>query len=143
MLLFDEPLSNLDTQLRRSMRKKIRDLQKRLQLTVVYITHDQSEALAISYHVVLMHQGRVAQTGTPEILYREPRDAFVATFLGDCNLAEGRLIEVDGALGPSALAISTCACRTVVKVPVRCNWGFVRTVCASLNRRLEADFRPR
>ena len=99
VLLFDEPLSNLDTQLRRMLRKEIRELQQRLQLTVVYVTHDQAEALAISDQVVLMHRGKVAQASTPQGIYRAPRDAFVATFLGDCNLAPVRLMAIEGALG--------------------------------------------
>lgn len=96
VLLFDEPLSNLDMQLRRAMRAEIRLLQQRLGLTVVYVTHDQSEAMAISDHIIVMHQGRIAQGGPPRLLYRAPRSEFVAQFMGDCNLVDGVLLGVDG-----------------------------------------------
>ncbi|MFO0183529.1 MAG: ATP-binding cassette domain-containing protein, partial [Alphaproteobacteria bacterium] len=76
VLLFDEPLSNLDTRLRRSMREEIRALQQRLGLTVAYVTHDQSEALAVSDQIVVMDAGLVAQAGTPAELYEHPASAF-------------------------------------------------------------------
>lgn len=83
VLLFDEPLSNLDARLRREMREEIRDLQQRLGLTVAYVTHDQSEALAVSDHVIVMNQGRIAQHGTPRALYEHPNSHFVANFMGE------------------------------------------------------------
>lgn len=97
VLLFDEPLSNLDTRLRRAMREEIRELQRRLGLTVVYVTHDQSEALAISDRVVIMKQGCIVQSGVPQELYQRPRDAFVAAFMGECNILEAELLDIDGA----------------------------------------------
>lgn len=99
VLLFDEPLSNLDTRLRRAMRDEIRDLQRRLGLTVVYVTHDQSEALAISDRVVVMKQGRIVQSGDPHELYHRPRDAFVASFMGECNILDAELLDAEGATG--------------------------------------------
>lgn len=93
VLLFDEPLSNLDARLRRAMRDEIRELQRRLGLTVVYVTHDQSEALAISDRVVVMKQGEIVQEGTPQELYDAPRDAFVAAFMGECNIVDAELVE--------------------------------------------------
>jgi len=87
VLLFDEPLSNLDARLRRSMREEIRSLQQRLGLTVVYVTHDQSEALAVSDRIVVMRNAEIAQAGTPEELYGRPRSVFVATFMGEANQA--------------------------------------------------------
>jgi iron(III) transport system ATP-binding protein len=99
VLLFDEPLSNLDTRLRRAMREEIRDLQRRLGLTVVYVTHDQSEALAISDRVVVMKQGRIVQSGDPHDLYHRPRDAFVASFMGECNIVDAELLTTDGPVG--------------------------------------------
>ncbi|MGI9217922.1 MAG: ABC transporter ATP-binding protein, partial [Hydrogenophaga sp.] len=72
VLLFDEPLSNLDARLRRAMRDEIRALQQRLRLTVAYVTHDQAEALAVSDQVIVMDQGRIAQAGTPRDLYERP-----------------------------------------------------------------------
>jgi iron(III) transport system ATP-binding protein len=89
VLLFDEPLSNLDARLRRSMREEIRTLQQRLGLTVVYVTHDQSEALAVSDRIVVMRNAEIAQAGTPEELYSRPHSVFVATFMGEANQARG------------------------------------------------------
>jgi iron(III) transport system ATP-binding protein len=86
VLLFDEPLSNLDARLRREMREEIRTLQQRLRLTVAYVTHDQSEALAVSDHIIVMDQGAIAQRGTPQQLYESPATAFVAGFMGEAML---------------------------------------------------------
>ena len=86
VLLFDEPLSNLDAKLRRRMREEIRDLQQKLHLTSIYVTHDQEEALAVSDKIVVMNQGRIAQEGTPVDLYERPADSFVADFIGGANL---------------------------------------------------------
>ena len=86
VLLFDEPLSNLDARLRRSMREEIRALQQRLKLTVAYVTHDQSEALAVSDQIVVMNAGHVAQAGTPAQLFEEPQSEFVAGFMGEAML---------------------------------------------------------
>jgi iron(III) transport system ATP-binding protein len=86
VLLFDEPLSNLDAKLRRRMREEIRDLQQRLHLTSIYVTHDQEEALAVSDKIVVMNKGRIAQEGTPVDLYERPADSFVADFIGGANL---------------------------------------------------------
>ena len=86
VLLFDEPLSNLDAKLRRRMREEIRDLQQKLHLTSIYVTHDQEEALAVSDKIVVMNKGRIAQEGTPVDLYERPADSFVADFIGGANL---------------------------------------------------------
>ena len=86
VLLFDEPLSNLDAKLRRRMREEIRDLQQKLGLTAVYVTHDQEEALAVSDRIVVMSQARIAQSGTPSELYDSPGSRFVADFIGGANL---------------------------------------------------------
>jgi iron(III) transport system ATP-binding protein len=91
VLLFDEPLSNLDARLRRSMREEIRALQQRLGLTVVYVTHDQSEALAVSDRIVVMRNAAIAQVGTPAELYTQPNSVFVATFMGEANHVHGRI----------------------------------------------------
>lgn len=96
VLLFDEPLSNLDAKLRRRMREEIRDLQQTLGLTSVYVTHDQEEALAVSDKIVVMNGGRIAQVGTPHELYLLPADAFVADFIGSANLIPGRITARDG-----------------------------------------------
>ena len=86
VLLFDEPLSNLDAKLRRRVREDIRELQQSLNLTVAYVTHDQEEALAVSDHIIVMSNARIAQTGSPRELYEQPADLFVADFIGDANI---------------------------------------------------------
>jgi iron(III) transport system ATP-binding protein len=91
VLLFDEPLSNLDAKLRRKVRDEIRDLQQRLGLTVIYVTHDQQEALAVSDKVIVMDNAVIAQEGTPDDLYRRPKSRFLADFIGEANLMEGAI----------------------------------------------------
>jgi ABC-type Fe3+/spermidine/putrescine transport system ATPase subunit len=90
VLLFDEPLSNLDAKLRVSMRVELRELQKELGITALYVTHDQEEALAISDRVIVMNAGRIEQVGTPEEIYRHPRSLFVADFVGNANVIRGQ-----------------------------------------------------
>lgn len=104
VLLFDEPLSNLDARLRREMREEIRGLQQRLKLTVAYVTHDQSEALAVSDQIIVMNEGRIAQRGTPHDLYERPGSEFVAGFMGEAMLY-GAVTQEDGRvlLGPLCL----------------------------------------
>jgi iron(III) transport system ATP-binding protein len=92
VLLFDEPLSNLDAKLRRRVREEIRELQQALALTVLYVTHDQEEALAVSDHIIVMDGGRIAQQGTPDELYEKPQSRFLADFIGDANLVDGELV---------------------------------------------------
>src|SRR6266576_1879980 len=103
VLLFDEPLSNLDARLRRQMREEIRDLQKRLSLTVVYVTHDQAEAMAVSDRIIVMNKAVIAQEGAPRELYEQPQDVFVAGFMGDANRVRGTLKRVDDRFGDLAL----------------------------------------
>jgi iron(III) transport system ATP-binding protein len=103
VLLFDEPLSNLDARLRRQMREEIRDLQQRLGLTVVYVTHDQAEALAVSDRIIVMDKAVIAQEGAPRELYAQPKDAFVAGFMGEANRVPATLMRKDAALGEVAL----------------------------------------
>ena len=95
VLLFDEPLSNLDAKLRRHMREEIRELQRKLSLTSVYVTHDQEEALAVSDRIIVMRNATIAQEGNPRQLYEEPADAFVADFIGDSNLIKGEIVSVE------------------------------------------------
>jgi ABC-type Fe3+/spermidine/putrescine transport system ATPase subunit len=90
VLLFDEPLSNLDAKLRAEMRIELRELQHRIGITSVYVTHDLEEALAISDRIVVMRDGRIEQVGTPAEIYNLPRNAFVADFVGSANLIRGR-----------------------------------------------------
>jgi iron(III) transport system ATP-binding protein len=91
VVLFDEPLSNLDAKLRAEMRVELRELQHRLSFTSVYVTHDQEEALAISDRVIVMNGGRIEQIGTPQDIYDRPRNRFVADFVGSANLITGAL----------------------------------------------------
>ncbi|MBV9120948.1 MAG: ABC transporter ATP-binding protein [Chloroflexi bacterium] len=88
LLLLDEPLSNLDAQLREHMRAELRDLQRRLGLTTIYVTHDQIEALSMSNRIALMSNGHIVQEGRPRELYQKPASQFVASFLGSTNLLE-------------------------------------------------------
>ncbi|MBZ0277479.1 MAG: ABC transporter ATP-binding protein, partial [Anaerolineae bacterium] len=95
VLLFDEPLSNLDAKLRVQMRSEIHALQRRLSITSVYVTHDQVEAMALSDRIVVMNQGRIDQMGTPDEIYRRPATRFVADFIGRANFLETRASAVD------------------------------------------------
>ena len=120
VFLFDEPLSNLDARLRRSMREEIRALQQRLSLTVAYVTHDQSEALAVSDHIIVMDQGVIAQRGAPHELYESPQSEFVAGFMGEAMLFDG-LCGEEGkvSLGTLSIAAPAGAGPGPVKVAVR------------------------
>ena len=96
VLLFDEPLSNLDAKLRESMRDELRALQQRLGITSLYVTHDQSEAMAISDKVVIMKDGIICQQGTPQEIYEQPASRFVANFIGKANFIDGTFKGRDG-----------------------------------------------
>jgi ABC-type Fe3+/spermidine/putrescine transport system ATPase subunit len=89
MLLLDEPLSNLDAKLREEMRVEIKEIQSRLKITTVFVTHDQEEALTISDRIAVMHAGQVVQEGTPVDVFEKPRHSFVAGFIGQSNLLRG------------------------------------------------------
>ena len=96
VLLFDEPLSNLDAKLRRRVREEIRELQQKLELTTVYVTHDQEEALAVSDTIFVMNEAVIDQEGTPQQLYEEPVNLFVADFIGDANIVKAQILKIDG-----------------------------------------------
>jgi ABC-type Fe3+/spermidine/putrescine transport system ATPase subunit len=96
VLLFDEPLSNLDAKLRVQMRHEIRELQRTLGITTVYVTHDQEEAMAVSDRIAVMSGGSVVQEGTAEDLYHRPASQFVAQFVGRVNLVPGRVTSIAG-----------------------------------------------
>jgi iron(III) transport system ATP-binding protein len=96
LLLLDEPLSNLDAKLRDHMRIELKRLQRELSLTTVYVTHDQSEALALSHEIAVMKDGFVVQIGTPRQIYETPRNQFVADFVGSTNFVGGTVTAVDG-----------------------------------------------
>ncbi len=106
ILLFDEPLSNLDARLRAEMRVELRDLQQSLNLAAIYVTHDQEEAFAISDRVIVMNEGLIEQIGTPEEIYSRPRNRFVANFVGAANLITGRVREEARRPGPIAFEMS-------------------------------------
>lgn len=107
ILLFDEPLSNLDAKLRDEMRNEIRDIQKRLGITAIFVTHDQSEALTMCDKVVVMNQGRLEQLGTPVDLYERPKTAFVASFVGRTNRLKA--VAKDGVAEFAGLSIAAPA----------------------------------
>ncbi|MCE4603848.1 MAG: ABC transporter ATP-binding protein, partial [Aeropyrum sp.] len=96
VLLMDEPLSNLDAHLRLKMREEIVRLQRRLGVTMVYVTHDQEEALSISNRIAVMNRGRVEQVGSPEEIYEKPSTVFVASFVGRSNLLDGVIAKILG-----------------------------------------------
>lgn len=95
VLLLDEPLSNLDAKLRRHVREEIRQIQQRLGLTAVYVTHDQEEAMAVSDRIIVMKNAEIAQAGTPRDLYERPASSFIADFIGDANLLDVEVTQSD------------------------------------------------
>ncbi len=109
VLLFDEPLSNLDARLRVSMRAEIRELQKSLGITSIYVTHDQEEAMSVSDRIALMQSGRLEQVGAPAEIYRQPASRFAAEFMGTTNLLEPKVLSLAGtgmvSLRPEALRL--------------------------------------
>ena len=148
VLLFDEPLSNLDAKLRRRVREDIREIQQKLGITSVYVTHDQQEALAVSDRIIVMNDAVIAQEGSPHELYEAPADVFVADFIGDANLVDGEVIAVDGETatvrigpvetrlrrrtfspGPVKVAIRP---ETLVLEPARTGTGILGTVVKSV-----------
>ncbi|ASJ09535.1 spermidine/putrescine ABC transporter ATP-binding protein [Thermococcus siculi] len=96
VLLLDEPLSNLDAKLRLEMRSEIRRIQRELGITVIYVTHDQEEAMAISDRIAVMNVGTVEQVGTPKEIYETPRTEFVASFMGKTNVIPAKVVERNG-----------------------------------------------
>ena len=98
VLLMDEPLGALDKKLREQMQLEIKHIQRELRLTVIYVTHDQEEALTMSDRIAVMRQGRIVQIGPPEDLYERPADEFVANFIGESNLVEVTVQAVEGAV---------------------------------------------
>jgi ABC-type Fe3+/spermidine/putrescine transport system ATPase subunit len=111
LLLLDEPLSNLDAALREKMRIELRRLQKEVGVTTIYVTHDQSEALALSDRIAVMRDGRIAQIGTPYQIYQQPGSAFVATFVGRSNLLRGRLLKQEGGGTHMETALGAVLCQ--------------------------------
>lgn len=95
VLLLDEPLSNLDAKLRQEMREEIVDIQKKVGITTIFVTHDQEEALAISDRIAVMYEGRVEQVDTPVAIYNHPQTDFVSRFIGEVNQIQGHVVETD------------------------------------------------
>ena len=112
VLLFDEPLSNLDAKLRVRMRLEIRRLQQRMGITSIYVTHDQAEAMTMSDRIVVMNAGRIEQVATPEEIYRHPASVFVADFIGRANFLE----TTAGAVGDGAARVDVLGQNLVVPV---------------------------
>jgi len=92
VLLLDEPLAALDLKLRKDMQNELKNIQRKLGITFIYVTHDQEEALSLSDTVVVMHEGKIQQIGTPIDIYNEPENAFVADFIGESNIIDGNMI---------------------------------------------------
>lgn len=137
VLLFDEPLSNLDARLRREMREEIRALQQRLQLTVAYVTHDQSEALAVSDRIIVMDHGVIAQAGSPQELYESPATEFVAGFMGEAMLFPAMADQAGTVmLGPLRIEPRQAVAPGAVKVAVRPEAWLVGPPGHGLNGRL-------
>jgi len=99
LLLLDEPLSNLDAKLRERMRFELKRLQRDLGLTTVYVTHDQTEALALSHEIAVMNQGQIVQIGTPRDIYERPRNKFVADFVGSTNFIDATVLDAESNSG--------------------------------------------
>ncbi len=134
VLLFDEPLSNLDAKLRRYVRQEIRDLQQSLGLTVVYVTHDQEEALAVSDTIVVMNNAVIAQTGTPRELHDLPQTRFVADFIGEANVLPCELVSDGSADKPAMVKLGG-----LTPADQRLRWHGVATPCGGATEpRLDA-----
>jgi ABC-type Fe3+/spermidine/putrescine transport system ATPase subunit len=111
VLLLDEPFSALDKNLRASMQVELREIQRKLGVTTIFVTHDQSEALSLSDRIAIMLEGRIRQVGTPAEIYGNPCERFVASFVGDANVLRGRLERIEGpdaivALGATRVKVS-------------------------------------
>jgi spermidine/putrescine ABC transporter ATP-binding subunit len=113
VLLLDEPFSALDRNLRASMQVELKEIQRKLGVTTIFVTHDQSEALSLSDRIAVIADGRIRQLGTPDEVYRRPVDRFVASFVGDVNVLRARLERIDGAIATVVLG------QTRVPVPAR------------------------
>lgn len=103
VVLFDEPLSNLDAKLRAETRLELRRLVKRLGMTALYVTHDQTEALTMADRVAVMRDGMIVQEATPIEIYKRPLSRFVASFIGQCNFVDGEIVKVPSAQGPGLI----------------------------------------
>jgi len=114
LLLLDEPLSNLDAKLREKMRFELKRLQRELKITTVYVTHDQSEALALSHQIAVMNQGRILQIGRPRDIYEHPSSQFVADFVGNTNFIDGYVVASLASPKPQGGEGGCCVVRTEI-----------------------------
>ena len=128
VLLLDEPLGALDLKLRKQMQLELKRLQRKLNITFIYVTHDQEEALTMSNRIAVMHDGILDQLGTPEEIYEQPRTKFVATFIGETNIFEGNIKEL--AMGRVAVRIENGVIRG-------CGYGFSRNEYITVSVRPE------
>ena len=128
VLLLDEPLGALDLKLRKQMQLELKRLQRKLNITFIYVTHDQEEALTMSDRIAVMHDGFLDQLGTPEEIYEQPRTKFVATFIGETNIFEGNIKEL--AMGRVAVRIENGVIRG-------CGYGFSRNEYITVSVRPE------
>ncbi len=110
ILLLDEPLCNLDAKLREEMRLEVKELQRRLGITALYVTHDQTEALAISDFIAVMNEGRIIDTGTPKQIYNQPKTRFTADFIGSTNIVRGKVLEKEGSKAKIATPFGEITC---------------------------------
>jgi iron(III) transport system ATP-binding protein len=142
-LLLDEPLSNLDAKLRTEMRAEIRKICKRSGLTTIYVTHDQKEALSIADRIAVMKNGRIAQVGTPAELYQKPANRFVAEFIGQTNLFEGRVLEQERGLVRMQTALGMVMGFSDLKLPEKVTVVVrpeqMRVIRAPLGYRVQED----
>ena len=130
ILLMDEPLGALDRQLRNKMRMEIKKIQKKLQITVIYVTHDQEEALTLSDRMSVIKDGIIEQVGSPLEIYKYPKNLFVASFIGDTNLLEGTISKIE-----SDYAIADIASNFKIQVPMN-------NLNLQLYQRIEISIRP-
>jgi len=114
LLLFDEPLSNLDLKLREQMRVELKRIQNEIGITSIYVTHDQAEALVMSDEIIVMSKGRIEQRGAPHAIYSRPVNRYVSNFIGVANLLKGRVVKVTG---PGRGVIETTEGGTPIEVP--------------------------
>ena len=138
--LFDEPLSNLDAKLRVSMRTEIRRIQQEVGITAIYVTHDQSEAMALSDQIIIMNKGVVAQVGTPQEIYYHPNSEFVADFIGEANFLHGTLTGIDGA--QAVMNIEGTELRVASTDGLEVRGRTTRSSCVPRRRRLPTRGRP-
>jgi iron(III) transport system ATP-binding protein len=134
LLLFDEPLSNLDLKLREQMRVELKRIQREVGITSVYVTHDQAEALVMSDEIIVMSKGRIQQQGGPHEIYARPANRYVSTFIGVANLLPGRIVRIT-APGQGEIEIDDRAGR--VRLPCRLGPGVAEGAPAVLSVRPE------